>query len=403
MSIVISEIERGLTKKLQEFDFENETKQIKSFSYWIIGKDNNFPFDIKQIASESVETKAAQRSYQDLSSIGFSLDYISDKDPLITSLKEGLLWIKGRKFSEESGFHFDSIAKLGLSIGLSFIEDEWNEKVEIIKMLQGFIEYSLQNIRVNDFDKSLLNTSKIFLNKIEISPSLFNPTFFTFLVSKGIVNSNENLEDEFLKELRKINIESCSLPECAISLSALKWLQRDKPIILPERATLKDVCNILSRVQNSFNRWCWEEKARSKKKGAIPIKWEISSEYHVQDLLWVILAPIFPDLISEENLPSFGQKHPRYDLGIPSLKLIIEVKFIYDGTKSEFSNIIEGIAADTSLYLSDKEKYSSIIAFVWDNSRKTEQYSEFKQGLDKVNGLSEVIIIPRPGKMEINK
>ncbi len=60
-------------------------------------------------------------------------------------------------------------------------------------------------------------------------------------------------------------------------------------------------------------------------------QWHIDNEYHVQNLLWVLLAPIFPDLDDEQYLTKIGQKNPRADLYIPSMKLIVEVKFLRAG------------------------------------------------------------------------
>ena len=115
--------------------------------------------------------------------------------------------------------------------------------------------------------------------------------------------------------------------------------------------------------------------------------------------MWVVLAPIFADLEDEENLPSLGQKHPRYDLGVPSLKLIVEVKFVYRGARREFSNVIEEVAADASLYLRDKSRYAEIVAVVWDDSRHTEQHAELKQGLLAIPGVVGAVVLTRPGRM----
>jgi hypothetical protein len=139
----------------------------------------------------------------------------------------------------------------------------------------------------------------------------------------------------------------------------------------------------------SMKRWRWDDK----------IRWKIENEYHVQDLLWIILAPLFADLEDEENLPSLGHKHPRCDLGIPSLHLIIEVKFIRKGTQSHFARITEEIAADHTLYTTAGSNYNKIVAFVWDDSRSSEQHFELKQGLQKMPGIVGTVIVSRPAKM----
>jgi hypothetical protein len=113
--------------------------------------------------------------------------------------------------------------------------------------------------------------------------------------------------------------------------------------------------------------------------------------------LSVLLAPIFPDLEDEEHLRSLGHKHPRCDLAIPSLRVIIEIKFVLNGEQADFANVIEGVAADTSLYLSEETGFSQIVAFVWDNARCSEQHNEMLQGLRRVRGIKDAVVVSRPG------
>ncbi len=110
-----------------------------------------------------------------------------------------------------------------------------------------------------------------------------------------------------------------------------------------------------------------------------------------------MLRPIFPDLLDEENFPSVGHKHPRTDLYVPSLGLIIEVKFIYP--KSTFSKVIEEIAADSALYLAERSSYNQMVTFIWDDSRRTEQHARLVEGLNSIVGVVDNIVVSRPGVM----
>jgi hypothetical protein len=89
--------------------------------------------------------------------------------------------------------------------------------------------------------------------------------------------------------------------------------------------------------------------------------------------------------------------HPRVDLVIPSLKLIIEVKFMRSSDNPQ--SMIEQIAADASLYLVEGSKYSNILAFIWDDSRRSEQHDILKSGLKQINGIFDAIVVSRPGSM----
>ena len=116
-------------------------------------------------------------------------------------------------------------------------------------------------------------------------------------------------------------------------------------------------------------------------------------------MLWAVLAPVFPDLDDEEWLKSLGHHHPRADLAIPSLRVIIEVKFARRDGKS-FSDLIQEVAADASTYLQDGSGYTNIIAFIWDDAARTEEHAELHQGLLRIRGVIDAIVLPRPRKMD---
>ncbi|NQE33956.1 hypothetical protein [Microcoleus asticus] len=162
--------------------------------------------------------------------------------------------------------------------------------------------------------------------------------------------------------------------------------------------SLEDVSKLLKRVPAGLKRWTWEGKSRTQ--GGTPRQWYIENEYHVQNLLYFLLAAVFVDIIEEEYSGSVGQKKPRVDLVIPSLKLVIEIKFWYGKDKPQ--RIIEEIAEDTSLYLAQGSPHEQMIAFIWDDSRRTEEHDLLKSGLKNLKGIFDVVIVSRPGRMPDN-
>jgi len=159
--------------------------------------------------------------------------------------------------------------------------------------------------------------------------------------------------------------------------------------------SLEDVSKLLKRVPAGLRRWTWEKKSRTQ--GGKPRQWYIENEYHVQNLLYLLLAPVFADIIEEEYTGSVGQKKPRVDLVIPSLKLVIEIKFWY--RKDPPQKIIGEIAEDTSLYLAQGSPHEQMIAFIWDDSRRTEEHDLLESGIKNLNGIFDVVIVSRPGCM----
>jgi hypothetical protein len=182
----------------------------------------------------------------------------------------------------------------------------------------------------------------------------------------------------------------------AVYLRALEWITGQVCRVDLSRPTVEQVLRLLEQVPASMRRWRWDAKIGKKGRCA---QWNIDNEYHVQDVLWVILAPIFCDLEDEENLPSLGPKHPRCDLCIPSLRLIIEVKFVSSRRHANLAEVVEQVAADAGLYLTPNSGHDKIIAFVWDDTRSTEEHPELRQGLNKINGVVGAVVVSRPAKM----
>jgi hypothetical protein len=162
--------------------------------------------------------------------------------------------------------------------------------------------------------------------------------------------------------------------------------------------SLEDVSKLLKGVSAGLKRWTWDPKSRTQ--GGTPRQWYIENEYHVQNLLYFLLAPVFADIIEEEYTGSVGQKKPRVDLVIPSLKLVIEIKFWYGKDKPQ--RIIDEISQDTSLYLAEGSPHEQMIAFIWDDSCRTEEHRLLKSGLKNLKGIFDVVIVSRPGRMADN-
>lgn len=162
--------------------------------------------------------------------------------------------------------------------------------------------------------------------------------------------------------------------------------------------TASDVARLLRNVQHGLKRWVWREKARRDK--TQPSRWQIDDEYDVQSLLWTVLYPIFgAELVDEQYLPNWGLVQPRLDLGIKSLKLIIEVKIAR--TARDFKKIEEEVAGDTGLYFKDPALFNRMIVFVYDDSDKPEpqEYDSLRNALVERPEIEDVIVVRRPSML----
>jgi len=103
------------------------------------------------------------------------------------------------------------------------------------------------------------------------------------------------------------------------------------------------VAQVLEQFESCLRRWRWDDLDLKN-----PVRWLIRSEREVQDILWVILRSLYKDLEDEDTLPKFGHSTYRADLGIPSLGLLIEVKFARSA--AEFKAIEKQVLEDIVPY-----------------------------------------------------
>jgi hypothetical protein len=118
---------------------------------------------------------------------------------------------------------------------------------------------------------------------------------------------------------------------------------------------------VLRRFEAAMRRWRWDADSLRK-----PIRWPITAEREVQDILWLILRSVFDDVVDEETLPKVGHSTYRADFGIPSLGVLIEVK--HARKSSDFKDIETQVMIDSVAYLHGVTAYREIVVFIYDAS-----------------------------------
>jgi hypothetical protein len=388
--------------------------RLAAFAEWIgaLGDQESGP--LGELGLVAAERGGAARHYEDVAVMGFACarrawSSSAIGDHIAGRFQEGVAWMRGRKFfgaGQTLGFEADGIALIGTAAGIRALADapayDTNRQ-----WLVPVIAQSLQRLSSDTWDHALVRAAALLLDHGEAeigapapSPNDLAPDMGAALASIGLVSLS--LENE---RAARIAIVTPSYREvfgerAAAQAAGLRWLLRRAATALPSRATVRDVIQLLEGLPHALKRWPWEKKPRTGRVNATPQRWDVQNEYHVQSILWALLAPIFPDLEDEENLQSIGQAHPRADLAIPSLRLIIEAKFMRGGTQSDLTGIIGEISADTGLYLSGGSPFSQIIAVVWDDSRSNDHHAELRTGLLKLPGVRGAIVVSRPGRWD---
>lgn len=153
-----------------------------------------------------------------------------------------------------------------------------------------------------------------------------------------------------------------------------------------------DIAHALRQFQSGMKRWRWDREDLQK-----PIRWPIRSEREVQDILWLLLRSIAPDVEDEDTLPKFGHSTYKADFGISRLGLLIEAKFARSAT--DFKSIEKEILEDLVPYLRAPERYREVLVFIYDDSCSVQNHDTTIRALRSVGGISDVIIACRPSQL----
>jgi hypothetical protein len=310
---------------------------------------------------------------------------------------DGIAWLRERQFfvsGKVPVFEVNGLALLGVAVGLRTYSGA--EREAAITWLKSLLSKSLQQHRLVDWNEALIAAAAEILEDHSASDRVTDDLRVA-LACRGVLDAGQAARASAWNIIASLEGSNDGMCRAAAQGAALAALVRDSSTLRTGSNAISDVANVLNGVARSMRKWRWESEPRTSR--STIARWVVDSEYHVQDMLWVILAPMFPDLDDEEWLKSLGQHHPRADLAIPSLEVIIEVKFARGDGKS-FSHLIQEVAADASTYLQEGSGYTRIIAFIWDDAARTEEHAELRQGLLRIRGVVDAVVLPRPQKMD---
>lgn len=147
--------------------------------------------------------------------------------------------------------------------------------------------------------------------------------------------------------------------------------------------TPNHVSKILQNFESAMKRWVYTKEK----------KWEIENEYDVQSILYLILRSHFEDIEYEDPTPKHGHTSSRLDFKIPSIKVIVEVKFIRE--QKDFGRIENEIKTDSVNYVISTG-YKKLIVFIYDESSSVQDHETTIRSLKKVPSIEDVIIASKP-------
>ncbi len=221
---------------------------------------------------------------------------------------------------------------------------------EFESWISGFLAQQAGGDHLNLFEKDI--AAHVFSDESSIYASACVPLFLHYRRIQRIDDQRSRMAliDRFMVEFQAQAQGGASTALLSLMVYVFDQVNQDMAAVPPKGWSLDDLLEFLEHIPVGLRRWTWEDAGRTR--GAEPVKWPVENEYHVQNLLYLLLGPIFNDIADEVNLQPVGQKNPRIDLYLPSLHTIIEVKYRKDVKKS-FQALIGEIAEDASLYRAD--------------------------------------------------
>ncbi|MCB9001216.1 MAG: hypothetical protein H6537_04485 [Bacteroidales bacterium] len=225
----------------------------------------------------------------------------------------------------------------------------------------------------NKFNQSDLK-QKYFLTKIE--PSLKTqlikevtelPNEPLSILIKKVFDIDSVNEIEFNSSLQSVTIG------CDIDVQLQILLEDIEIYLLKIKFINKSAEEIVQYVLNNFSNAI--QKIIKDRRKDHP-EYIIEDEYDVQDILYVILKSIFPNLRDEDPIPKVGAKSTKIDLIIREERILIEVKMIKSKDTNE-THFIEELKIDFESY-HECQWLNKLYCFVYDPYKKTRDISNFK-------------------------
>jgi hypothetical protein len=210
------------------------------------------------------------------------------------------------------------------------------------------------------------------------------------LLESDVSGASANAGAAILSDLLATRVE-VDAKEAAVLWAAATYVVSSS---ISELVLSKDkISSLLRTFPSAMRRWRWDPDTLKD-----PVRWVIREEREIQDILWLMLRPIVDDLVDEEPLQKVGHASTRSDFGIPSMRLLIEVK--YARRASDFKTIEGEIVVDSFRYLSShRHIYDRILVFIYDASSSVQEHEITRSALLRDERITDVVIVSRPSQL----
>jgi len=394
------EIGKQLEKLKQSILSHNEKGDIYGlFSHHILAGSAEWREEWDVLCDEDwVDKRFDEKNAYSISSLGYSLHNLSSESSKSFTKAFDLLMQRDPFKGPHVSFAFQPVTMIGLILGVKAVTATgWITKAST--WLSSIIEKRISSSGLTKYQVLLYSYARFLLDgspqdismeskglSIEEFSLLEYALRRKFFRDNRQQNTSVEIRGNLIEQIIKSGI-SGDVDEKA----AIIWVAVSESVSTDIGSYLRSphyVSAILSRFEAAMKRWRYDsDKLKN------PIRWPIVSEREVQDILYLVLRSYFDDLIDEEATPKFGHKFHKPDFAIPSLRLLIEVKYAYQ--KDDFKKLEQEIMVDTKAYLSNTQDYDRILVFIYDESSSVQEHGITKKDLKKLKEIEDVIIVSR--------
>ncbi|SEB78157.1 hypothetical protein SAMN05192540_1527 [Maribacter dokdonensis] len=175
----------------------------------------------------------------------------------------------------------------------------------------------------------------------------------------------EKVEEEELKDsLGSLLLSSFGVTELIVLED---FLRTEMQITYQNLTSIELVRQVLNNFPEAI------KKIKQRRKGKNVFKFH--DEYDVQDILYVMLKPLFPNMKEEDPIPKVGSSSTKIDLILREEKILIEVKMMKESDSDE-GKFIKQLKEDIQSYHAC-QWLEDLVCFVYDPFDKTKDRTNF--------------------------
>jgi hypothetical protein len=213
-------------------------------------------------------------------------------------LNEELDHLEGRAFfaaGRPRRFEVDGMALLGVALGSKHANRPATEN-----WCKEILRKSLDELTGDVWHESLARLALIALGETNLT--IRAPELSVVAASKGYGVSTQILDEQAWAAVAHQASYQPAPGRDAIRLAAFDIIYSRIGQVRLASPSRQDLISLMRNASRGLKRWTYETEPRTPKSAIA--RWDVENEYHVQNFLWAVLAPVFPDVDDEKNLPS---------------------------------------------------------------------------------------------------